>query len=184
LYPCVQLQISDPAIPHQIITYLRVSLDRPTVKTPTAGAHHRADRCDHWANLKDLFININPIKVADCYFVHMHRWINSSSSRTDPSANGYIDLDYSARLHLALQRRCTAAANLDDPVQLRLVPQCPRAKQRRVRLLRLREEARRPASDYFDFARRLGGPPAITSTSRGRSVARRRLLRLLVSTRN
>jgi hypothetical protein len=32
-------------------------------------------------------------------------------------------LDYSARLHLALQRRCTAAADLDDPVQLQLVPQ-------------------------------------------------------------
>jgi hypothetical protein len=93
------------------------------VKTPTAGAHHGAYRRDHWANLKDLFININPLKVADCYFVHRHRRIDSSSSRSDPSANGYIDLDYSARLHLALQRRCTAAADLDDPVQLRLVPQ-------------------------------------------------------------
>jgi hypothetical protein len=73
--------------------------------------------------LKDLFININPLKVADCYFVHMHRRIDSLSSRSDPSANGYINLDYSARLHLALQHRCTAAADLDDPVQLRLVPQ-------------------------------------------------------------
>jgi hypothetical protein len=77
--------------------------------------------------LKDLFININPLKVADCYFVHMHRRIDSSSSRSDPSANGYINLDYSARFHLALQCRCTAAADLDNPVQLRLVPQCPRA---------------------------------------------------------
>jgi hypothetical protein len=77
--------------------------------------------------LKDLFININPLKVVDCYFVHMHRQIDSLSSRSDPSANGYINLDYSARLHLALQRRCTATADLDDPVQLRLVPQCPRA---------------------------------------------------------
>jgi hypothetical protein len=54
--------------------------------------------------LKDLFININPLKVADCYFVRMHRRIDSSSSKLDPSANGYIDLDYSAQLHLALQR--------------------------------------------------------------------------------
>jgi hypothetical protein len=74
------------------------------VKTPTTGAHHGADRRDHWANLKDLFININPLKVADCCFVFMHRRIDSSSSRSDPLANGYIDLDYSARLHLALQR--------------------------------------------------------------------------------
>jgi hypothetical protein len=64
--------------------------------------------------LKDLFININPLKVADCYFLHMHRRIDSSSSRSDPSANGYIDLDYSARLHLALQRRCTAADDRDE----------------------------------------------------------------------
>jgi hypothetical protein len=78
--------------------------------------------------LKDLFININPLKVADCYFIHMHQRIDSSSSRLDPSANGYINLDYSARLHLALQRQCTAAADLDDPVQLQLVPQCPRAE--------------------------------------------------------
>jgi hypothetical protein len=77
--------------------------------------------------LKDLFININPLKVADCYFVHMHRRIDSSSSRSDPSSNGYIKLDYSAQLHLALQRQCTATANLDNPVQLRLVLQCPRA---------------------------------------------------------
>jgi hypothetical protein len=27
-----------------------------------AGAHRGADRCDRWANLKDLFININPLK--------------------------------------------------------------------------------------------------------------------------
>jgi hypothetical protein len=97
------------------------------VKTPSAGAHRGADRRDHWANLKDLFFNINPLKVVDCYFVHMHRRIDSSSSRLDPSANGYINLDYSAQLHLALQLRCTAAADLDDPVHLRLVPQCPRA---------------------------------------------------------
>jgi hypothetical protein len=70
----------------------------------TAGAHRGADHHDHWANLKDLFININPLKMVDCYFVHMHRWIDSSSLRSDPSANGYIDLDYSARLHLVLQR--------------------------------------------------------------------------------
>jgi hypothetical protein len=74
------------------------------VKTPTDGAHRVSDRRDHWANLKDLFININPLKVADCCFVLMHRRIDSSSSRSDPSANGYIDFDYSARLHLALQR--------------------------------------------------------------------------------
>jgi hypothetical protein len=66
------------------------------VKTPTAGAHCGADRRDHWANLKDLFININLLKVEDCYFVHMHRRIDSSSSGSDPSAKGYIDLDYSA----------------------------------------------------------------------------------------
>jgi hypothetical protein len=63
-------------------------------KIPTDGAHRGADRRDHWANLKDLFININPLKVADCYFVHMHQRIDSSSPRSDPSANGYIDLDY------------------------------------------------------------------------------------------
>jgi hypothetical protein len=61
-----------------------------------AGAHRGADHRDHWANLKDLFININPLKVVDCYFIHMHRRIDSSSSRSDPSANGYIDLDNSA----------------------------------------------------------------------------------------
>jgi hypothetical protein len=66
------------------------------VKTPTPGTHRGADHRDHWANLKDLFININPLKVADCYFVHMHRRINSLSSRSDPSANGHVDLDYSA----------------------------------------------------------------------------------------
>jgi hypothetical protein len=33
--PCVHLQVPDLAIPHQIITYLRVSLGRPTVKIPT-----------------------------------------------------------------------------------------------------------------------------------------------------
>jgi hypothetical protein len=158
-------------ISHQIITYLWVSLGRPMVKTPTAGAHHGADDRDHWANLKDRFININPLKVADCYFVHMHRRINSSSLRSDPSAHGYIDLDYSARLHLALQRRCTAAADLDDSVQLRLVPQCPHAVATssttstsrgglaaRQRLLRLREKARWPAGNHFDFARTIGGP--------------------------
>jgi hypothetical protein len=143
-------------IPHQIITYLRVSLGRLTVKTLTAGAHRGADRRDHWANLKDLFININPLKVVDCYFIHMHRRIDSSSLRSDPSANGYIDLDYSARLHLTLQRRCTAATDLDDPVQLRLVPQCPRAVV----------------------------TSSTTSTSRGRSAARQRLHQLLISTRN
>jgi hypothetical protein len=118
--------------------------------------------------LKDLFININPLKVADCYFVHMHRRIDSSSSRSDSSANGYIDLDYSARLHLALQRRCTAAADLDDPVQLWLVPEYPRAaatssttstsregSAARRRSLRLHEDDRRPADDYFDYLSRL-----------------------------
>jgi hypothetical protein len=131
-------------------------------------------RRDHWANLKDLFININPLK-ADCYFVHMYRRIDSSSSRSDPSANGYINLDYSARLHLALQRRCTAVADLDDLVQLRLVPQCPRAaamssttstsregSAARWRSLRLREDDRRPADDYFDYSSGL-------ETSRGRA---------------
>jgi hypothetical protein len=88
------------------------------VKTPTTGTHHGADHHDHRAYLKDLFININALKVVDCYFVHMHQRIDSSSSRSDSSANNYIDLDYLARLHLALQRRCTAAADLDDPVQL------------------------------------------------------------------
>jgi hypothetical protein len=39
------------------------------VKTPTDGTHRGANHRDHWANLKDLFININPLKVADCYFV-------------------------------------------------------------------------------------------------------------------
>jgi hypothetical protein len=129
--------------------------------------------------LKDLFININPLKVADCYFVHMHRRIDSSSSRLDPSANGYIDLDYSARLHLVLQCRCTAAANLYDPVQLRLVPQCPRAaatssttstsragSAARQRLLQLREKARQPAGDHFNFARTIGGPPMTISNTR------------------
>jgi hypothetical protein len=116
-----------------------------------AGAHRGADRHDRWVNLKDLFININPLKVADCYFVHMHRQIDSSS---DPSTNGYIDLNYSARLHLVLQRRCTATADLDDPVQLRLVPQCPRA----------------------------AATSSTTSILRGRSMARRRLHQLLVST--
>jgi hypothetical protein len=148
------------------------------VKTTTAGTHHGANRRDHWANLKDLFININPLKVVDCYFVHMHRRIDSSSSRSDPSANGYIDLDYSARLHLALQRRSTAAADLDDPVQLRLVPQCPRAaatssttltlrggSAARQRLLRLRKKARRLAGDHFDFAGTISGPPTTTSTT-------------------
>jgi hypothetical protein len=77
--------------------------------------------------LKDLFININPLKVVDCYFIHIHRRMDSSSSRSDPSAISCIDLDYSARLHRALQRRGTAAADLDDPIQLRPVPQCPRA---------------------------------------------------------
>jgi hypothetical protein len=157
-------------IPHQIITYLRVSLGRPTVKIRTDGAHRGADRHDPWANLKDLFININPLKVADCYFIHMHRRINSSSSRSEPSANGYIDLDYSARLHLALQHRCTAATDLNDPVQLRFAPQCPRAaatssttltlrggSAARQRLLRLREKAQRPTGDHFDFARTIGG---------------------------
>jgi hypothetical protein len=66
-----------------------------------AGAHRGADHHDHWANLKDLFININPLKVVDSYFVHMYRRIDSSSSRSNPSANGYIDLEYSAQLHLA-----------------------------------------------------------------------------------
>jgi hypothetical protein len=117
----------------------------------TAGAHRGVDRRDRWANLKDLFININPFKVADCYFVHMHRQIDSSSDR---STNGYIDLDYSARLHLMLQRRCTATADLDDPVQLRLVPQCLR----------------------------VAATSSTTSTLRGRSTARRRLHQLLVST--
>jgi hypothetical protein len=129
--------------------------------------------------LKDLFININPLKVADCYFIHMHRRIDSSSLRSDPSANGYIDLDYSTRLHLTLQRRCTAAADLDNPVQLQLVPQCPRAaatssttstlrggSKARQRLLQLREKARRPTGDHFDFARTIGNPPTTTSTTR------------------
>jgi hypothetical protein len=173
LCPCVHLQVLDPAIPHQIITYLRVSLGRLTVKTPKAGAHHGADRRDHWANLKDLFTNINPLKVADCYFVCMHRRIDSSSLRLDPSANGYIDLDYSARLHLVLQRRCTVAVDLNDPVQLRLVPQYPRAaatssttstsrggSAARRRSLQLREDDRLPAEGYFDYSSRL-------ETSRG-----------------
>jgi hypothetical protein len=57
--------------------------------------------------LKDLFININPLNVADCYFVHMHQQIDSSSSRSDPSANGYIDLD--SRLDF------TSRYNVDAP---------------------------------------------------------------------
>jgi hypothetical protein len=125
-----------------------------TEEESASGAHHGADRRDHWANLKDLFINIKPLKVANCYFVHMHRRIDSSSSRSDPSANGYIDLDYSARLHLTLQRRCTTAADLDDLVQLWIVPHCPRA----------------------------AAMSSTTSTSRGRSATRRRLHQLLVST--
>jgi hypothetical protein len=36
--------------------------------------------------------------------VHMHWRIDSSSSRSDPSTNGNIDFDYSARLRLTLQR--------------------------------------------------------------------------------
>jgi hypothetical protein len=147
-------------IPHQIITYLSVFLGSLTVKTPIAGAHRGADRRDHWANLKDLFININPLKVADCYFVHMHRRIDSSSSRSDPSANGYIDLDYSARLHLALQRRCTTAADaLRRPGS---------ASACAAMSARSSDEF-----DYFNFARRLGGPPATTLTSREGSAARR-----------
>jgi hypothetical protein len=35
LCPCVHLQVPDSAIPHPIITYLRVSLGRLTVKIPT-----------------------------------------------------------------------------------------------------------------------------------------------------
>jgi hypothetical protein len=99
-------------IPNKIITYLRVSLGRPTVKTPTAGTHRGADRRNHWANLKDLFININPLKAVDCYFVHMHRRIDSS--RSDPSANGYID--FNDRFNFGLCRNI-------------------RAQQRRARLL-------------------------------------------------
>jgi hypothetical protein len=134
----------------------------------TTGAHYGADRLDHWPNLNDLFININPLKVVDCYFVHMHRWIDSSSSRSDPSANDNIDLDYSARLLLALQRRCTAATDLDDPVQLRLVLQYPR------RLIIPKSPQQREGA----------ATSSTTSTSRGRSAARRRQHRLLVSTRN
>jgi hypothetical protein len=41
-----------------------------------------------------------------------------------------------------------------------------RAQQRRVRLVRLREEAWRPTSDHFDFVRMIGGPPTTTLTTR------------------
>jgi hypothetical protein len=49
-----------------------------------------------------------------------------------------------------------------------------RVQQRRVRLLRPREKARRPADDYFDYSSRL-------ETSRGRA-SQQRLHQLLVST--
>ena len=50
------------------------------------------------------------------------------------------------------------------------------------RLLRLGEDARQPADDYFDFMSTLDDPPTTTSTSRGSSATRLRLLRLLVLT--
>jgi len=35
------------------------SLGRPTVKTPTAGAHRETNRCDYWASLRDIISKIN-----------------------------------------------------------------------------------------------------------------------------
>ena len=58
-----KFQIS--AIPHQTISYLEVSLGRLVVKTPTVGAHHGANRRDHWVSLKDLFIKINLLLAVD-----------------------------------------------------------------------------------------------------------------------
>jgi hypothetical protein len=108
----------------------------------------------------------------------MHRRIDSSSLRSDPSANGYIDLNFSAQLHLTLQHQCTAPADLDDSIQLRPVPQCSHAtatssttstsrggSAARQRLLQLREKARRPAGDHFDFARTIDGLPTTISTT-------------------
>jgi hypothetical protein len=83
--------------------------------------------------------------------MHVHRRIDSSSSRSDPSANGYIDLDYSARLHLALQRRGTAAVDYFNYFNTfwHIL------RQQRVRLLRLREDDRQLADDYINYSFRL-----------------------------
>jgi hypothetical protein len=81
----------------------------------------------------------------------MHRRIDLSSSRLDPSANGYIELNYSAQLHLALQRRCTAAADLTTRFNFGLCRNV-HAQKRRI--------------DYFDFVGTIGGPPATTSSIR------------------
>jgi hypothetical protein len=51
-------QVLDSAIPHQIIFYLRVSLGKLAVKTPTVGANHPEDQRDHWASLKDLIFKL------------------------------------------------------------------------------------------------------------------------------
>jgi hypothetical protein len=100
--------------------------------------------------LNDLFINIIPLKVVDCYFIHMHQRIDSSSSRSDPSANGYIDLDFTSRCNVDAPRPPTSTTRFNFGLCRNV-----RAQQRRVRLLQLREEARRPASDYFDYSSRL-----------------------------
>jgi hypothetical protein len=77
--------------------------------------------------LKDLFININPLKVADCYFVHMHRRIDSSSSRSDPSANGCIDLDFTSRCNVDAPRPPTSTTRFNFGLCRNV-----RAQQRRV----------------------------------------------------
>jgi hypothetical protein len=63
--------------------------------------------------LKDLFININPLKVADCYFIHMHWRIDSLSLRSDPSANGYIDLNFTSRCNVDAPRPPTSTTRFN-----------------------------------------------------------------------
>jgi hypothetical protein len=58
LYAHFYLQVSDSAIPHQTISYIRESLGRLVVKIPAVDAHRGADRRDDRTSLRDLFIKI------------------------------------------------------------------------------------------------------------------------------
>jgi hypothetical protein len=69
-------------------------------------------------------------------------------------------LDFTSRCNVDAPRPLTSTTRFNFSLCRNV-----RAQQQRVRLLQLREKARRPAGDHFNFVRMIGGPPTTTSTT-------------------
>jgi hypothetical protein len=87
------------------------------VKTATHGAHRGADHHDHWANLKDLFININPLKVVIatsyiCIGGSIHRVRDRILQRTATSTST-TRLDFTSRCNVDAPRPPTSTTRFN-----------------------------------------------------------------------